>query len=224
MKKLIALTLALLMLTMSFVACTGEGETTTEPVNNDGTTAPEADQTTEEVTEPVVELPYKTALELLNIIYEGYNKTADENTMLYVIGGNVYNFETCNQSGPAKFVALANSDYNDNLGYPEADAAKIDDAASMSHSFNANLFNCYTVHFTNSADVDAMVNTLKDNILARQWVCGSPEKLVIVKIPGDYLLVVWGVASDGGIIDPFTASISTLVEGATVVLEQNIAQ
>lgn len=227
MKKLIALTLALLMLTMSFVACTkGDGETTTEPVenNNDVTTAPEADQTTEEVTEAPVELPYKSALELLTTIHDGYNATANENTMLYVVGGNIYNFETCSQSGPAKFVANADTDYNDNLGYPAADVSKLDDAASMSHSFNANLFTCYTVHFTNSADVDGMVNAIKDNTLARQWVCGAPEKLVIVKIPGDYLLVVYGVVADGGIVDPFVASIPTLVEGATVVLEQNIAQ
>lgn len=225
MKKIIALILACLMLTMSFVACTGEGETTTEPENNDVTTAPEADQTTEEVTDAVVELPYSSALELLTSIFEGYNaaQTSDD-TKLWVIGGNIYNFETCSETGPAKFVALADSDYNDNLGYPEADVSKIDDAASMCHSFNANLFTSYTVHFTDSADVDAMVNSIKDNTLARQWICGSPDKLVIVKIPGDYLLVVYGVSTDGGIVDPFVSSIPTLIEGATVVLEQNIAQ
>ena len=88
MKKLIALTLALLMLTMSFVACnSGETETTTEAEQNQ-TEAPV------DTTEAVVELPYKSAVELLQIIFEKYNATATEDTMLYVCGGNINNFDT----------------------------------------------------------------------------------------------------------------------------------
>ena len=86
---------------------------------------------------------------------------------------------------------------------------------------NTNVFNCYAVHFTNSDDVDAMVETLKANILARQWICGSPEKLVIVKVPGDYLIVVWGAVQFGGIVDPFVASFATSVEGSSIVVEHS---
>ena len=217
MKRLIALALALLMLTMSFVACEKtETETTTEAEN-------QTEASVVETTEEAVVLPYASAIELLNIIFNGYNATATEDTMLYVAGGNNNNFDTVSFDGPATFVPVADEDYDSNLGYPVADVAKIDDAASMFNMMNANTFNCYAVHFTNSGDVDAMAEAIKTNILARQWICGSPEKLVIAKVPGDYLIVVWGVVEFGGVVDPFAASFATSVEGSSIIVEQAIA-
>lgn len=222
MKRLIALTLALLMLTMSFVACNKtEPETTTEPTIED-TKAPE---TTVEETEAVVELPYKSAIELLNIIFNGYNAAqATDDTKLWVGGGNINNFDTVNPEGPAAFVALADEDYDQNLAIPASEVAKIESAASMFNLMNTNNFNCFTVQFKAGTDVDATIEVIKANILARRWICGAPEKLVITKMPGDCILVVWGAVSFGGIVDPFAASIPTLVEGTTVAVEHTFAQ
>ena len=213
MKKIIALTLALLMLTMSFVACNeGETETTTE--------APVAD-----TTEAPVALPYANAAELLQIIFEKYNAAqATDDTKLWVCGGNINNFETCNPEGPAAFVALEAEDYNANLGIPAAEADKIASAASMFNMMNANTFNCFTVQLNDGVDADAFINALKDNILARQWICGSPEKLVIAKAPGNCIIAVWGVVEFGGIVDPVAQSFATSVEGATIVVEHSFAQ
>lgn len=223
MKKIIALTLALLMLTMSFVACNKtEPETTTEPTVED-TKAPET--TVEETTEAVVELPYKSAIELLQIIFDGYNAAqATDETKLWVGGGNINNFDTVNPEGPAAFVALADEDYDQNLAIPASEVAKIESAASMFNLMNTNNFNCFTVQFKAGTDVDATIEVIKANILARRWICGAPEKLVITKMPGDCILVVWGAVSFGGIVDPFAASIPTLVEGATVAVEHTFAQ
>ena len=223
MKKIIALTLALLMLTMSFVACNKtEPETTTEPTVED-TKAPET--TVEETTEAVVELPYKSAIELLNIIFNGYNAAqATDETKLWVGGGNINNFDTVNPEGPAAFVALADEDYDQNLAIPASEVAKIESAASMFNLMNTNNFNCFTVQFKAGTDVDATIEVIKANILARRWICGAPEKLVITKMPGDCILVVWGAVQFGGIVDPFAASIPTLVEGATVAVEHTFAQ
>ena len=218
MKKLIALTLALLMLTMSFVACEKtETETTTEAENQ--TEAPVV-----ETTEEAVVLPYASAIELLNIIFNGYNATATEDTMLYVAGGNINNFETTSMEGPAAFIALADSDYNDNLGIPESEASKIASAASMFNMMNTNVFNSFAVQFKDGTDVDASIEAIKANILSRQWICGAPEKLVIVKMPGNCIVAVWGVVEFGGIVDPYVASIATLVEGTTTVVEHTFAQ
>ena len=112
MKKLLALTIALLMLTMSFVACGNNNDnaddTTTTAGNNDAVTTP-ADTTAADTTTAAPELAYSNALELLEIIFEKYNATATEETKLYVCGGNVNNFETTNPEGPAAFVALENA-------------------------------------------------------------------------------------------------------------------
>ena len=206
MKKLIALTLALLMLTMSFVACNKT-------------------ETPAETTEAVVELPYKSAVELLQIIFEKYNAAqATDDTKLWVCGGNINNFDTCNPEGPAAFVALDNEDYNQNLGIPAAEADKIASAASMFNMMNANTFNCFTVQLNDGVDADAFISTLKDNILARQWICGAPEKLVIAKAPGNCIIAVWGVVEFGGIVDPVAQSFATSVEGAEIVVEHSFAQ
>lgn len=230
MKKILALTLALMMLTMCFVACgqnnDNADDTTTTAGNNDAVTTP-ADTTTaatEDTTEATAELAYGNALELLQIIFDKYNATATEETKLYVCGGNVNNFETVNTEAPAAFVALDNEDYNQNLGFPTAEADKIVSAASMFNMMNANTFTCYTIQLTEGTDVDAMANTVKENILARQWICGQPEKLVIAKAPGNYIIVVWGVVEFGGIVDPVAQSFATSVEGATIVVEHSFAQ
>ena len=222
MKKIIALTLALLMLTMSFVACNKtEPETTTEPTVED-TKAPET--TVEETTEAVVELPYKSAIELLNIIFNGYNAAqATDDTKLWVGGGNINNFDTVNPEGPAAFVALADEDYDQNLAIPASEVAKIESAASMFNLMNTNNFNCFTVQFKAGTDVDATIEVIKANILARRWICGAPEKLVITKMPGDCILVVWGAVQFGGIVDPFAASLSSVVEGTEVLVEHTFA-
>jgi hypothetical protein len=222
MKKIIALTLALLMLTMSFVACNKtEPETTTEPTAQD-TKAPE---TTEEVTEAPVQLAYNSAIEMLQIIFEKYNAAqATDDTKLWVGGGNINNFETVNPEGPGAFMALDAEDYNQNLGFPAANAEKVASAASMFNLMNSNNFNCYTIQFVEGTDVDAMINATKENILARQWICGSPEKLVIAKAPGNYIIVVWGVVDFGGIVNPVAQSFATSIEGAEIVVEHNFAQ
>ena len=223
MKKILALTLALLMLTMCFVACNKDGnadDTTTPADDTADTTTPVVEDTT-----PAPELAYKSALEMLQIIFEKYNAAqATDDTKLWVCGGNVNNFETTNPEGPAAFVALDNEDYNQNLGFPAADAGKIVSAASMFNMMNANTFNCFTIQLTEDTDVDATINTLKDNILARQWICGSPEKLVIAKAPGNYIIAVWGVVEFGGIVDPVAQSFATSIEGATIVVEHSFAQ
>ena len=223
MKKILALTLALLMLTMCFVACNKDGnadDTTTPADDTADTTTPVVEDTT-----PAPELAYKSALEMLQIIFEKYNAAqATDDTKLWVCGGNVNNFETTNPEGPAAFVALDNEDYNQNLGFPAAEAGKIVSAASMFNMMNANTFNCFTIQLTEDTDVDATINTLKDNILARQWICGSPEKLVIAKAPGNYIIAVWGVVEFGGIVDPVAQSFATSIEGATIVVEHSFAQ
>ena len=223
MKKILALTLALLMLTMCFVACNKDGgadDTTTPADDTADTTTPVVEDTT-----PAPELAYKSALEMLQIIFDKYNAAqATDDTKLWVCGGHVNNFETTNPEGPAAFVALDNEDYNQNLGFPAAEAGKIVSAASMFNMMNANTFNCFTIQLTEDADVDATINTLKDNILARQWICGSPEKLVIAKAPGNYIIAVWGVVEFGGIVDPVAQSFATSIEGATIVVEHSFAQ
>ena len=47
---------------------------------------------------------------------------------------------------------------------------------------NANTFTAGAFHVASSSDVDSVVSDLKDNIMNRQWMCGFPDKLVILTL------------------------------------------
>lgn len=234
MKKTISILLIALM-TLSVVSCgditiiiqnglnsTSSNQTTTTSSVSDTTTTnnsnePSNDPSTDET------LEYSDSLELLNKVFTEYNVNATEETMLYVAGGNPENFDTVSFDSPAKFVALENSNYNSHLGYPESELSKLEEASSMFNMMNTNIFNCYTIKLTGGTDVNALTNTLKDNILARQWFCGKPDKLYIIKCPGNYLLVVWGITTiNEGVADIFVDSVLATVDGSSIVVEENI--
>ncbi len=99
------------------------------------------------------------------------------------------------------------------LGLNADGAAKIDGAASLMHMMNANTFTCGAFSVVAGEDVSAFVTALKDNIQARQWMCGFPEKLVIVTIDN----VVVSMFGNGQIVDSFTAKL-----GGSVVVDEAI--
>lgn len=227
MKKLLVLALALMIITVCFVACGSETTTTTTAETTavaPGTTAPNTTATVPSTT-AAPELAYKNATELLQTIYEKYNAAqSSEDTMLLVGGGNINNFDTINPEGPGAFVALEDEDYNQNLGFPVSHVNKIASAAAMFNLMNSNTITCYAIQLTEGTDVDATITAVKENILNRQWACGAPEKLFIAKAPGNYIIVLWGVASFGGIVEPIAESFATSVAGSTIVVNQEVTR
>ena len=110
----------------------------------------------------------------------------------------------------------------DNLNYmltlPVEDAGKIDGAASLSHMMNANTFTAGAFHVTNSSDVDTVVSDLKDNIMNRQWMCGFPDKLVVLTL-GDYVVSCFGAEE---LVDEFSENVTAAFSGASVVCDEPI--
>ena len=77
------------------------------------------------------------------------------------------------------------------VGLPADSAAMIDDAASALHMMNANTFTAGCYRVTDSANVEAVVKSLQENIQNRQWMCGFPEGLVIYTV-GNYVVSAFG--------------------------------
>ena len=205
MKKILSLTAALLAMLMLASCTAGSNDDMTDTTDASVTTAA-----------PEAEPAYKDAAELLTMIWNDFG----DDQKFYVGGGNTYNPETMVENAPGKFVALANEDYDANLGLPVAEVAKIDDAASMFHGMNVNNFTCAAYHFTNGDDIAASVEAIKTNILARQWMCGFPEKLVIITLPGNYVISMWGIGE--GCVDLFASKATALIAGAEIVVDQAI--
>ena len=104
------------------------------------------------------------------------------------------------------------------LGFPAAEAGKIDGAASLVHMMNLNTFTCGAFHAKDSGDVAVLCASLRENILDRHWMCGFPDKLVIVTV-GDYVVSVYGSTD---LVDTFTAKLAAAYPSAKTVSDDPI--
>ena len=154
-----------------------------------------------------------SALELLETVWNSYS----DNEKFPAAGGD-YSEENMRDGAPGNF-SMDDADLLDSsLGFPTAEAGKIDGAASLVHMMNLNTFTCGAFHAKDSGDVTALCGALRENILARRWMCGFPEKLVIVKV-GDYIVSVFGHADP---VDTFTAKLAAAYPNAKTVSDDPI--
>ena len=83
----------------------------------------------------------------------------------------------------------------DNLSYlltfPADDASLIDSAASLVHMMNLNTFTCGAFHVADANNVARLADDLRTTIQAKHWMCGFPDKLVIVTV-GQSVFSVYG--------------------------------
>lgn len=194
MKKIVAIALAAVLL-LSFAACAkqnGENGTTTPSDTSKGQA--------------------KNALEILEKVWSKYS--TDEK--FPATGGSEKHMK---EDKPGKFDVSDAEALDFELGFPKANASEIDDAASLMHMLNQNNFSCGVFHVKNSGDTAALAGKIRDNILNRQWLCGFPEKLVILTV-GDYIVSVFGAAE---LTDTFTAKLSAEYSSAKQLFNVPIA-
>ena len=153
-----------------------------------------------------------SAVDLLTAVWNAY----PESEKFPVVGGSL---DKPVDDAPGTFPV----DDADNLDYmlhfPADKADLIDDAASLTHMMNANTFTAGAFHVASSSDVDSVVSDLKDNIMNRQWMCGFPDKLVILTL-GDYVVSCYG-AED--LVDQFSGKVTETFADAAVVCDEAIA-
>ena len=194
MKKILALLLAAVMV-LSLAACTNKG-------SEGGATSPSGAQTNQP----------KSALEILEKVWSKYS--ADEK--FPATGGSEKQMK---EDMPGKFDVSDAEALDFELGFPKANASEIDDAASLMHMLNQNNFSCGVYHVKDSGNVEALAGKIKENILARQWLCGFPEKLVILTV-GDYIVSVFGA---GELTDTFVAKLSAEYSSAKQLFDVPVA-
>ena len=192
MKKLFSLLLAAAMI-LSLAACGSKADGNNGGDGND--------------------LP-ATSLDLLNAVWANYSD--DEK---FPAAGGDYDEANMTEDAPGNFSVSDGDALDYSLSFPAADADKLSDAASLTHMMNANTFTAGAFHAANSADVDTIVSDLKDNVMSRQWMCGFPDKLVIVTY-GDYVVSCFG-AED--LVDQFSEKVTAAFADAAVVCDEAIA-
>ena len=190
---------------------TGESTTTESTTAIESTTA---ESTTTESTDSETDSNAPaSALELLNAIWASYPEVDQ-----FPAGGGDASEENMNMDGPGTFSLDDLSALDNVLGLPQDVGTSIDDAASFVHLMNANTFTSGAFHTTDDITVEDLAIKLQENIQTREWMCGFPEKLLILSI-GDYTVSAFG---NGDLIEAFKTHVTTTFPDAKILVEEPI--
>lgn len=154
------------------------------------------------------------ATDLLTQVWNSYDD-ADK----FPIGGG--DFDNVVMDAPGKYDVSKAEEMDATLGLPQSCATMIDDAASMMHMMNANTFTGGVYHVSDAVNQDTVVDSLKDNIMNRQWMCGFPDTLIVAKVGGEYVVSAFGNAE---IIETFKANLKATFEMTDIVVEESLTE
>ena len=203
----------------------------TKPVTTTSTTTKPAATTTTtkpETTKPVTTKPTTTApqesepgeensgisdpVTLLNSVYALFG----EDEKFPATGGDFSSDELIEGAGS---FALAEPDMLDNVtGFPAAEIADIDSAATLTHMMNQNTFTAGAYHVVSGTDLAALCEAIRANIQNRMWCCGFPEKLIVATVD-DYVISAFGKEFA---ISAFTTHLAEAYPSAVIVIEEDI--
>ena len=83
---------------------------------------------------------------------------------------------------------------------------------------NLNTFTAGAFQLKDSKNADKFAKAMKESIENRRWVCGFPDKFVIIKVNG-YVVSAFGAAD---LIDTFKSKTLKAYRDAKVYCEENI--
>lgn len=150
------------------------------------------------------------------------NKVVDtytEENKFFAVGGDI----NAPVDGKAGLMNLADTEVvNSMLHTNDELLADVDEVASFVHAMNANTFTSGAFKLKSAGDAESFAASLKESVLTTQWMCGFPEKIVIVNVNGgDYVVYAIG---NGEAIDYFKTQLTTVMgESAVVVTEEAVA-
>ena len=207
MKKTVVLGIIAALAVVTLTACGGkkqEADVTPEP------------QATEEAvaTEAPAAVEIASSDEALNKVLDTYA----EDEKFPIMGGDFENVV----DGKAGIYNLADTEgLMSTLHISEDLIAQIDEAGSAVHAMNANTFTGAAFHLVEGTDAATFAASLKDSVLATQWMCGFPEKLTIYTVNSDYVLYAVGTAD---IVDNFNSKVQEVYGEAAVVVSDGAVE
>ena len=154
-----------------------------------------------------------SALELLNAVWANYS---DDDK--FPAAGGDFDEANMTEDAPGNFSVEDGDALDYSLSFPAADAGKLSDAASLTHMMNANTFTAGAFHVASSSDVDSVVSDLKDNIMNRQWMCGFPDKVVVLTV-NEVVVAMYG---DEELINSFRDTLTASYPAAVIDFDEAI--
>ena len=189
-------------------ASTDKPAASTPSASKPSTSKPSADKhDTDKANKP------SSPLNLLNTVWKSYS----EDDKFPASGGD-YSEENAKDDAPGKFDVSDSAVLESTLAVPEDSADLLKNAASLTHMMNLNTFTAGAFQLKDSKNADKFAKAMKESIENRRWVCGFPDKFVIIKVNG-YVVSAFG-AED--LIDTFKSKTLKAYQDAKVYCEENI--
>ena len=179
----------------------------------EGTSA-EPPTETPEPEDPAVNKPAAAVDDALTILNAIWNTYSDEEKFPAAGGDS----EHAVDGAPGSFDVSNADSLSYLLTFPADDASLIDSAASLVHMMNLNTFTCGAFHVADANNVARLADDLRTTIQAKHWMCGFPDKLVIVTV-GQSVLSVYG---NEELVNTFRDKLLTSYSAATAVYDEAI--
>ena len=179
----------------------------------EGTSAEPPAETPEPET-PAEDKPAAAVDDALTILNAIWNTYSDEEKFPAAGGDS----EHAVDGAPGSFDVSNADSLSYLLTFPADDASLIDSAASLVHMMNLNTFTCGAFHVADANNVARLADDLRTTIQAKRWMCGFPDKLVIVTV-GQSVFSVYG---NEELVNTFRDKLLTSYSAATAVYDEAI--
>ena len=151
------------------------------------------------------------ALSLLTSVWSTYS----EDDKFPAAGGDA---EHAVDGAPGSFDVSNADNLTYQLTFPSGDVSLIDGAASLVHMMNLNTFTCGAFHVSDAGNVSTVAADIRSAVQGKQWMCGFPERLVILT-SGQYVVSVYGNES---LVNTFRDKFVAAHSGASTVYDEAI--
>lgn len=222
MYKLSKKHLVLLCLGVMLLSVTSCGKNQNEDTQNSQTQSQQQTENTSETeTETEVRIEIADANDILTKVWDTYEMEDSDgniyNDKFAVMGGH---FETAVMDKPAKYDLTKTSDLELMYCVPQTAIAQIDDAATMVHLMRASTFTVGAYHVTDVANVKAVVDGIKQQMIGNQWLGGFPDEYSIMVVDEQYVVAMLG---ESQIVDNFETTLITIYgKQSAVWVNENI--
>jgi hypothetical protein len=134
------------------------------------------------------ETALNTGAQLLARIWKQYAE--DERFAVY--GGTI---EHAVNDGPGNLDLRNTEELTTKYLLPADRISAVAEGGSLVHLMNNNIFTAASFQLAEGTDIAAFAKALRDNLQKNQWICGSPDKILIATPESGQLLMAFG-ASD----------------------------
>ncbi len=205
MNPLLSFVLAILLLCCLLTGCT----VSVSPPVPSLTAAP---TTVADPTDAVSGTAQTRCAQILETVWQRY----DDTERFAAYGGSI---EHAVEDNPGDLAPDNTEELTTRYLIPQDRIDGITEAASLVHLMNSNIFTAAAVRLNDGGQMQAFAGAWRDAVQKNRWICGSPDRLLVVQVEKDILLMVF--ASEDNVY-AFHGKLAAAFPDAVVLFEEPI--